>query len=160
MRAVSLALFLCLFWLVSSGHFVPLLIGAMVVSAIGVTLFCLRLRTVDAEGHPVHLLPRIFGLWLWLLPRVVRANIAVARLVFAKSSALNPRLVEVGCSQRDDLGRTILANCVTLTPGTVATAVGRNTLQIHTIGDSANVETDTAEIDSRIRAVLAPGAER
>ena len=105
MRAVSLILFLCTFWIVSSGSFAPILLGAMVASALGVTAFCARLRTIDAEGHPVHLLPRSLGFWLWLLPRIVRANLTVARLVFGRRAALAPRLVDVVCTQREDLGR-------------------------------------------------------
>lgn len=160
MRALSLILFLGLFWIVSSGRFEPILLGAMALSAIGVTMFCIRLRTVDPEGHPVHLLPRIAGFWLWLLPRIVRANLTVAKLVFAPRSALTPQLVEVDCTQHDDLGRTIVANCITLTPGTVAVGVSATTLQIHSVGKPDDVAAATAEIDRRIRIVMDGEANR
>lgn len=156
MRAVSLTLVLCLLWLLSSGRLEPFLLGAMVVSAIGVTSLCLRLGTVDPEGHPVHLLPRIVGFWVWLLPRIVRANLAVARLVLGPRAALQPALIQVDCQQSDDLGRTILANCITLTPGTVAVAVSANTIEVHTVGRVADVAASTADLDHRIRAVMGP----
>lgn len=159
MRALSLILFLCTFWAVSSGHFTPLLLGAMAVSAVLVTVFCVRLRTVDAEGHPVHLLPRIAGFWLWLVPRIVRANLTVARLVFARRTAWTPRLVDVDCTQREDLGRTIVANCVTLTPGTVVVAVGGDSMRIHTIGPG-DAAAGAAAIDRRVRAVMTDGVAR
>lgn len=159
MRTLSLILCLCTFWALSSGHFTPLLLGAMAVSAILVTAFCARLRTVDAEGHPVHLLPRIAFFWLWLLPRIVRANLTVAKLVFAKRTAWAPRLVTVDCTQREDLGRTIVANCVTLTPGTVVVEVGDNSMRVHSIG-GGNVAAGAAAIDRRVRAVMTDGVAR
>lgn len=152
MRTASLAFFLCLFWIVSSGHTEALLLGFMAASCIVVVALTARMKVVDAEGHPVHLLPRIAGFWLWLIGRVIVSNLQVARLILDPRRHVAPRVLRFTATQRDDLGRTIHANCVTLTPGTVTLEVRDDALLVHTLDPDDSTEPSAIEMDRRVSA--------
>lgn len=154
MRFISLAIFLCVFWLASSGRFEPLFLGSMVVSCAVVIVLSARLRLVDAEGHPVELLPRVIPFWCWLTGRVAQSNLRVARLVLSRRPRISPRVVRCATSQRDDLGRTVHANCVTLTPGTVTVEVGADHLLIHELVASGNASGRALEFERRVAAFV------
>jgi multicomponent Na+:H+ antiporter subunit E len=158
MRTISLAAFLCLFWFVSSGSTAPLLLGSMLVACVLVVALSRHLGAVDAEGHPVHLLPRVLRFWTWLSVQVVHSNLRVARLVLDPRPRIAPGLVRVHSCQRDDLGRTILANCTTLTPGTVTLEVGDDWLLVHTLLADGTTTGRLAELDRRIAALDPRGA--
>lgn len=60
---------------------------------------------------------RFAAVFLW---DVLLANVAVARLVLAGPKALNPLFVWVPLDLTNDLGLSLLANTICLTPGTVS----------------------------------------
>jgi multicomponent Na+:H+ antiporter subunit E len=66
MRLASLAVVLFLLWLVLSGHYIPFLVGAGAACAILCVAIAARMGLVDAEGHPVHLLPGALTYFPWL----------------------------------------------------------------------------------------------
>jgi len=158
MRTISLAAFLCLFWFVSSGSTAPLLLGSMLVACVLVVALSRHLEVVDAEGHPVHLLPRVLRFWTWLSVQVVHSNLRVARLVLDPRPRIAPGLVRIRSCQRDDLGRTILANCTTLTPGTVALEIENDSLLVHALVEDGATTDRMAELDRRIAALDPRGA--
>ena len=65
---------------------------------------------------------------------------------------IHPNMTVFKSSQNTDLGRVIYANSITLTPGTIVTAVGLNEMQVHalTLADTQNEED---EMDRRATLV-------
>jgi len=66
---------------------------------------------------------------------VLVANLAVARLVLAGPRALNPLFVKVPLDLTDELGLSLLANTICLTPGTVSARLSpdHQTLLVHAL---------------------------
>lgn len=161
MRTFSLAILLCAFWLVTSGRLDPLLLGFMGVACVLVVLTSVRLRVVDREGHPIHLVPRAVPFWGWLLVQVVKSNLAMLALLLQWRPALDPKILNVKITQTNDLGRAILANCVTLTPGTVTLEMHEDHMVVHALTASSAAELMEGEMDRRVRVVAtgesAPG---
>jgi multicomponent Na+:H+ antiporter subunit E len=62
---------------------------------------------------------------------LVRANIDMARRVLTPSLPLRPAVVEVETKLSSPLGRLILANSITLTPGTLTVDVQDEVLLVH-----------------------------
>lgn len=64
---------------------------------------------------------------------ILVANITVARLIIAGQRALKPAFVKVPLELRSDLGISLLANTVSLTPGTVSAWLSpdRRSLLVH-----------------------------
>ncbi|MEM6777495.1 MAG: Na+/H+ antiporter subunit E [Planctomycetota bacterium] len=134
MKAAS-TLFIVLFanWLLWSGHFDnPFLICLGGLSCLASLLIGLRMGIVDEEGAPAQL-----GLWPfityapWLAIEIVRSNFNVAKIILSRQMPLKRNLIRVPAQQRSELGRVMLANSITLTPGTVSVQLEGDQILVH-----------------------------
>jgi len=155
----SLALGCVLFavWLAWSGHFVPFLIGMGALSAVLVVVLGRRMAIVDREGAPLELTLRTLGYLPWLALEVVKANLDVARRIVHPRLPIRPHLIRVQAGQRTDLGRTIYANSITLTPGTVSVDVQGTTIVVHALSDEAARGVTDGAMDRRVSGVEGTG---
>ena len=119
-RALSLSTLLFAIWLIWSGHYTPLLLAFGVLSCALVLLVSHRMRIIDPEGHPIHLVRGSLSYGLWLTWALVQSNVDLAKRVLSPSLPIAPRMIRVKASQKTHLGQVIYANSITLTPGTVS----------------------------------------
>ncbi|CAA7615326.1 Na+/H+ antiporter subunit E [Magnetospirillum sp. UT-4] len=78
---------------------------------------------------------------------LVKANLAVARIVTSPALPLNPGFVKVRTRLKSRVGRALLANSITLTPGTLTVEMEGEWLYIHWVSvESPEVEAATAAI--------------
>lgn len=92
--------------------------------------------------HPLSLLRYLAVLIL----DIVRSSFVVARLILQGPARLRPVFVEVPLALRTDLAISLLANTISLTPGTVSAKLSadKRTLIVHAIdtGDAAALVAD------------------
>lgn len=62
---------------------------------------------------------------------LLRANLDLAARVLAPSLPINPALVEINTKLKSPLGKLLLANTITLTPGTLTVDVTDDRLLVH-----------------------------
>ena len=151
MKAFSYSVLLCVFWLLLSGHFEPLLLGLGLVS-VALTLFLAhRMNVIDHESYPLHLTTRLPAFFIYLLKEIVLSNIdVVKRILSPRRDAISPQLFEVPLPQQSDLGRAIYANSITLTPGTVSIALTDDTIIVHALSKEAAEALATGQMAGNI----------
>lgn len=153
-RIISLAVVLSILWLLLSGHWHdPLLIGLGIASVLLALVISARMEVIDREGHPIHLALRGLLYWPWLIKEIVVANIDVAKAILGLTDAIRPSVFTIKASQRSDLGKTIYANSITLTPGTVTIGLDGDELTIHALTPAARDGLATGEMDRRVAAI-------
>lgn len=145
----SLGLVLFATWLLLSGHFEPLLIGLGIVSVLLVLYISHRMDVIDREGHPIHLGPRVFTYFPWLIWEIIKANIDVTRIILKRDMPISPTLFYVKGSQQSELGQVIYGNSITLTPGTITVDIVDGQLEIHALTRAAADELEKGEMDMR-----------
>ena len=127
----------------------------MVVSLVGVYAAGPRLALLSglrlAPLAPLHLL-RYLG---YFFSQLALSNFDVARRVISPALPVHPELVEVRTGLTSDLGRMLLANSITLTPGTLTVEAEGDRLLIHWI-DS----TPGSDLESATRAIAAGFEQR
>ncbi len=150
--AVALFVILMALWLLLSGHYTAMLVSIGVGCSIGVALLAVRMGIADAEGVPVHLLPRAVRYVPWLAKEVLLANVDVARRILAlrRQPDVSPRLFDVATTQKSDLGRVLYANSITLTPGTVSVRVYGRRITVHAIAEEVAEGLERGEMDRRV----------
>jgi len=149
-----MGLVLFVVWLLLSGIFEPLMLGLGVASCIIVVYIAHRMNVIDREGHPIHLTWRAALYFPWLIWEIVKANIDVALAITRPVMSIDPRLLDITASQKDDLGRVIYANSITLTPGTVTIATERSAFTIHALTRSAAEGLERGDMDRRVSALV------
>lgn len=156
LHAVSLFFVVYGIWLALSGHFTPfLLIAGAVCSAIVVAI-AHRMDVIDHEGHPVHISWRAPLYHFWLAWQIVKSNVDVARRILTPKLPIDPVLEVVPSTQRTDLGRTIYANSITLTPGTLSTEVREGEIEVHALTREGIESLRKGVMDAKVTALEGP----
>ena len=110
------------------------------------------MRIVDEEGAPVQLGIRPFTTYApWLIKEIVKSNLEVTKIILAPKLELQRNLIEVGANPKTDLGRVILANSITLTPGTVSVSMKDDRILVHALSFEGAEEDLSGDMDRRVR---------
>jgi multicomponent Na+:H+ antiporter subunit E len=126
------------------------------VSVVLVVFLAARMRAIDREALPLHLLWRAPRYWLWLVKEIVVANLTVIRLILHPRLSLSPRLIQIQPTQHSDLGRVIFANSITLTPGTVSVLVTSQSILVHALTAEGAATLQSGEMDRRVTCMEGP----
>jgi multicomponent Na+:H+ antiporter subunit E len=134
-----------LLWILLTGTLRAGELGFGAVVALAVTLVSgPRLAVLEGvrleAGAPLALL-RYFGHFGVAL---VRANLDVARRVLSPALPLRPAVVEVATTLTSPLGKLVLANSITLTPGTLTVDVRGDRLIVHWIDCPPGTDLEAA----------------
>jgi multicomponent Na+:H+ antiporter subunit E len=78
---------------------------------------------------------------------LIVANFDMARRVLSPSLPISPELVEVETQLHSKLGQMLLANSITLTPGTLSVELRHNKILVHWIAAPDNVDIKRATRD-------------
>ena len=151
MHYLRVTIVLYLFWLLLSGHYTTLLLSLGAFSALLVILFLRRMDRID--GKPGRLYPSL-GLVSyagWLLWSVVKANIDVARRIWDPNLPLRPTWGRLDTEVSTPLEKSLYANSITLTPGTLTTDVGEDHFLVHCLSEEGLEELRAGEMERRIR---------
>jgi multicomponent Na+:H+ antiporter subunit E len=143
-------------WFALSGQTSPLFVIFAVLSVAAVVALCLRLGLTDRGASPYHRAAPLALYALWLLVEIARSNIAVLRLVLFSPGRVSPGFVHIPAPGGGDLAAALLANSVTLTPGTVTISASDGGLIVHALTQAS---PEDFELMAR-RAARAAGRER
>ena len=149
----SVTLFLALLasWMFWSGHTEPFVLTLGGISCLFCIWLCGRMRIVDEEGAPVQLGVRPFTNYApWLFKEIIKSNIDVTRIILSPKMKLQRNLIKVGAHQRSVLGRVMLANSITLTPGTVSVSTEKDGILVHALSFDGAEEDLSGEMARRI----------
>lgn len=150
MRYLLIAAGLYIFWLLLSGYFTALLLSLGAVSVLLVVYMLMRMNKYDRE--PVNFIPgyRFFHYIAWLLGQVLLSNIDVARRIWDPQLPIDPCWQKLDTKVSNPLEKTLYANSITLTPGTLTTDVGDDYFMIHSLSKQAVNELRQGEMQRRI----------
>ena len=81
-------------------------------------------------------MPAFFQYLYYLMKEVILANLAVTRLILTRKEELEPVLVHVRADLKSETARVILANSITLTPGTITVSLTEDRLLVHCLDKS------------------------
>jgi multicomponent Na+:H+ antiporter subunit E len=150
-RTIFLSIVLAGIWLLWSGHYRnPFLLLLGLTSVSMVVLLAGRMEITDDEGAPIGLGFRPIGYAVWLAKEIVRSNIEVTRLILDPNLPIHPRMIRVEANQKTELGRVILANSITLTPGTVSVDMQGNRIWVHALSFDDAEEDLSGDMDRRV----------
>ncbi|MCR4806079.1 MAG: Na+/H+ antiporter subunit E [Lachnospiraceae bacterium] len=145
-------MYLALFalWIIFNGRFTPevAVIGLIIAGVI--FFFMCKFMDYDLrkEKTVYMLIPWFIKYFFILLTEIVKANIATARFVLNPKIEVEPRIVTFKPEIRSGFLKAVLANSITLTPGTITINIEDGEYTVHCldldlatdIGDSVFVK--------------------
>lgn len=148
----ALSVVLLATWLLMQNTLAPgqVLLGALV--AVALPWFTHRFWPERTRWRRPLGLIRYIGIVLY---DIVVANLIVARIILSRPRGVRSRFIHLPLELRDEFAITLLANTITLTPGTVSAGVDRDghRLLIHCL-DVADEAFQIAQIKQRYERQL------
>lgn len=84
---------------------------------------------------------------LFFIKELVKSNISLAAIVLSPRLPINPGIVKVRTRLKSRMGRLLLANSITLTPGTLTVELQGEWLYVHWVTvESTDIDGATASI--------------
>lgn len=124
---------------------------------IGFILALILTVLIPFELRTNKILKRFFYFLKFLLNffiEMTRANIDVAKRVVMPRIPLKPGIIRYPLTVKSDIAKYLLANSITLTPGTLSVELSENNLYIHCIDISGTAEEIVARIKNKFEIVL------
>lgn len=165
MRIVRLLLLftlLMVFWLLLSARLDPHLIASGAIASAIITLAAAPLleRTIGpAATHPRMRLVAAIPMTVWLLGRMFVSAVQLARIVLDPRLPPEPGIVRFRTDLTSPAARTVLANAITLVPGTMTLEIIGDELTVHSFTPDAVEDIATAALQNRIAAVFGDGPQ-
>lgn len=141
-------------WLLMSGIYKPLIVGLGLGSAIFAVYVVRRMDKIDGAQMDLKIDPMGFLAYFgWLLVEIAKANWNVAKLILAPDVKLNQTFLHIPYGQKTSVAKTIFANSITLTPGTITVEVEDGTFLVHAVNYTDGDSEAIADMDARVCAV-------
>ncbi len=130
MRMALLNFILALVWMALRASFTPVDFVVGFVIGFGIIMLTQRAFGVTSSnyGRRSRRIFRFIGFTFW---NIIKANIAVARVVLSPQMEVHPGILAVTMDSCSDIGMTSLANLITLTPGTLTLDVASDTCTLY-----------------------------
>ena len=136
MYPILVFIFLFISWIIFSGKFDIFHLGLGVVSSLVVTWLSNDLLFHDRKMSISDRLKQVFAFLRyipWITLEVVKANLHVLKLATTKKGyeEMSPRVVTFTTKLKTDFAKFVLANSITLTPGTISVETKKNKILVH-----------------------------
>ena len=95
--------------------------------------FLRRMDRVDGELGFLPVGPRLVRYLVWLMWQVVLSNIDLVRRIWDPALPIRPTWQRLDIQVRSPLAKTLYANSITLTPGTLTTDVKEDYFMVHSL---------------------------
>ena len=131
-------LFLLLLWIIFNGRFtVEILILGTIFSA-AICLFASRFLgySFRRELKMLKCFPDLVGYLFVLLIEIIKANFILLKMIFKGPEKLTPAICHFHTGLNSAVSRTILADSITLTPGTITVSMHEDEFYVHCLDRS------------------------
>ncbi len=133
--AFVLLLVLALYWLTLSGYFDNTVLFVMGgISVLVVVALTARMKLLDEETVPYSHV-KALGYYAWLFKEIIKANVSVVKAVLNPDMQISPSVFTVDMPHNTDIGKTVFANSITLTPGTISVEMQDGKIYVHALLD-------------------------
>jgi len=119
-------------WLILSANLQMANIVVGLVISFSISLLYTQLFAKEDKFEMIN--PFWFFVYLLVLAKnLITSNLQIAKRVLSKDMKLAPQIVEVKTELKSEWKKLLLANSITLTPGTLTLDIKDDTLEIHII---------------------------
>ncbi|MDH5562168.1 MAG: Na+/H+ antiporter subunit E [Nitrospirota bacterium] len=96
----------------------------------------------------------------WLFLRIVQSSLHLTKLILTRSLPIHPKLISYRSHLQHQGAIVLLANSVTLTPGTITVELNGNHLLVHAIDEVAAEDLTSGRMERKIAGVFQQEAKR
>lgn len=143
---------ICLFWLAIAGiDGVKLYPTLSVVSIIFAIMLSLKTKALPKKYfNPLKFLKYFF----WLTKEILLSSLAVTKIIWSPRLKISPEIEEIESGLKADSAElVILANSITLTPGTYSININGSKLLVHGLTNSHIKDLKSGSMQERVKGL-------
>ncbi len=149
-------LFFFILWLLFNGRVTPDVVGFGIFMSAVITFFAVKICGWNARKTSTFL--KIFipllAYFACLVVEIIKANLAVIGVILSpKGRAMHPQIFAFDSKLHKDFLQTIMANSITITPGTYTLAIDHETLTVHALNSDFAEGTPGSPLNLRLQAM-------
>ena len=148
LQLAGLLLVLLVSWMLWSGIYKPLLLWLGLFSCL-LSMWLAHRMGFFRHAMPLRAMLRLPAHWCWLLSEIIKSSLEVARVVLSPSLPVSPCVIELTTTETTDVGKVILGNSITLSPGTVTIDMHENRLLVHCLTRQSALQLQELEVQRR-----------
>lgn len=140
-------------WIIFNGNItLEILVFGVVIAAVVLAFMCRFMDYSLKKEQNVYKKSIWFLAYLVLLVReIVKANLAIIPRILTVEEEMDPVIVKFRTSLKSDFTRMLLANSITLTPGTITVALEGNEYTIHCLDTSLAVGLEGSDFEKALK---------
>ncbi len=144
-------LLLFVLWLVLNGRFtadagmLQIVIVGIIVSGLAYWFAHKALGyTLKAELRMLKKAPILIAYFFLLIKEIIVANFQMIKIVTSKKAEIHPVMVKIKIPLKTNFARVLLANSITLTPGTITAELEGDEFTIHCVDTAFSVGLESS----------------
>lgn len=141
------------FWFSLSGQTAPLFLIFGVISSLLVAYWSHDLLIGKMEKGHLGKFIRLITYLPWLAWEIVLANVHLVYLVLHPKMPIDPTIMRYEHDLKTNMGITVLANSITLTPGTTTIDADRHELIVHAISRKTAEDLLSGSMLAKVRGI-------
>lgn len=140
---------LLLLWLIFNGRFaLDVLISGVIVSG-AITWFAMRYCKwyVTRDWRWGKFIPRLLAYIVLLIKEIIKSNLQVIGLILdpKMEEKIHPQMVKFDVGYQSMIIRALLANSITLTPGTITVRTHNDSFVVHALTPEMGADMDQSD---------------
>ena len=146
------------FWVLLNGKWTMEIgiVGLIVCAALYAFMCAFMGYSPRQEWRVLRRLPRIIGYILYLVKEIFASAYATMKLIWSPREEIQPRVTSFHTRLRTDAGKVVLANSITMTPGTITVDVEGDLFLIHCLDETFDVGQEGFDMENRIMQIEGP----
>lgn len=143
------------FWVLLNGKWTTeiAIVGVIVCAALYAFMVMFMGYSPKKEWKLVVRLPRIAGYFVYLVGEIFKSAYATIKLIWSPKEEIAPRVTSFRTRLRTDAGKVVLANSITITPGTITVDVRDDLFLIHCLDETFDVGQEGFEMEDRVAMI-------
>ena len=122
-----------LLWIIFNGRITPeVLLTGLALSAALFAFCCIFMGySIKKDTRIIRLLPMAFQYIVILIVEILKANRQVLHFIVSPQYQVEPQIVHFTSGLKSEFARVVLANSITLTPGTITVSLEGSEFYVH-----------------------------
>ena len=146
---------LLLLWIVFNGKFTweIFLIGAVICAALYWFICKFMGYSIKGDIRAAKKIVQVIAYIVTVVVEVIKANGQVIHFILSSKYEIQPKLVRFKTDLKKDVSRVTLANCITLTPGTITVSLEEDEYLVHCLDEELAEGMDESVFVQKLRAM-------
>ena len=139
-------------WLIFNGRVtLEIVIFGVVISAAVFAFVCKFMgHSIKKELRIYKKVPGLLKYIFILVIEIIKANLTVIKLILTRKEVTEPTLVRVHTNLKSETAKVMLANSITLTPGTITVSMEGDALLVHCLDKSLSTGMDESDFEKML----------